>query len=43
MNCDCDVDVDFGISVYAIVKNQHGRDDDVNMARDDLPIDLGTS
>ena len=43
MNCDCDVDVDFGIGVYAIVKNQDGRDDDVNMARDDLPIDLGTS
>ena len=39
MSCNCDVDVDFGISVYAIVKNQHGRDDDVNMARDDFHID----
>ena len=39
MNCDCDVDVDFGIGVYAIVKNQDGRDDDVNLARDDFRID----
>ena len=38
MYCNCDVDVDFGIGVYAIVKNQDGRDDDVNMARDDLLI-----
>ena len=40
MYCNCDVDVDFGIGVYAIVKNQDGRDDDVNMARDDLHIDI---
>ena len=39
MYCNCDVDVDFGIGVYAIVKNQDGRDDDVNTARDDLHID----
>ena len=38
MYCNCDVDVDFGIGVYAIVKNQDGRDDDVNMAPDDLLI-----
>ena len=42
MYCNCDVDVDFGIGVYAIVKNQDGRDDDVNMARDDLLILLMT-
>ena len=40
MYCNCDVDVDFGIGVYAIVKNQDGRDDDVNMARGDLHIDI---
>ena len=37
--CIAIVDVDFGIGVYAIVKNQDGRDDDVNMAHDDLHID----